>query len=109
MQCLDLAFTLLNHKILSPFSTIQTHSASDAVIPVSNFDTPKRDRVPRMIPQEVVRVYTKFSYEALQKTVKHALSKLFKTGNAKVKGMLKSSLYRFVETVLTNMAAERCV
>lgn len=45
----------------------------------------------------------------MQKALENALSDLFLTGTAKVKGGLKNATYTFNETLLTNMAKKKAL
>lgn len=56
-----------------------------------------------MIAQGVGHQHEKRSYQTLQKSSEHALSKLCIADNADIKGELKTASCQFVETVVKNV------
>lgn len=57
-----------------------------------------------MVAQEVSSEFSRRSLQAMQEAVKNAFLDLFITGTAQVESGLRNAPYKFIKTVLTDLA-----
>lgn len=99
-SCL-LCGTILRKKSKN-FATYSVHQKIES-------DSRKCKYIRRTVVQEVSREYLKPSLQAMQEAVEKALSGLFITCTTKAEGGLKSTPYKFIGTIRTNMTQNRAL